>query len=422
MAKADVVIVGAGLAGLACASHLIDAGMRVLVVESSDKVGGRVRTDTVDGFLLDRGFQVLLAAYPEAQKMLDYERLDLKPFYPGAFVRVGKTFHRVADPFRKPLDAALSMVNPIGSPLDKLRVLALRSVATEGTLEELFSSEDITAIEALRELNFTDEMIDRFFRPFLGGIFLGRELSTSSRMLYFVMRMMALGDICVPAKGMGQIAEQLLDSLPDNTVRLKAHVLAVEPNQVKLMGGERIPARAVVVATDAPAANKLLPQLAPVASRGVTCLYFAADKAPIKDAAILLDGDGTAIANNVAIMSNVSSQYAPSGRALIAATVLGAPDEAPTREDEQKLMQAVRAQLQDWFGDEARLYEHLATYRISHGQPDQSPPFDVLRKTTQVGGVFICGDHRDTASINGALLSGRRTARAVQEALTGSPI
>src|SRR5215210_6304108 len=191
---APVIVVGAGLAGLACARELVRAGRSVEILEASDGIGGRVRTDTVDGFLLDRGFQVLLTAYPEARGQLNYAALGLRLFYPGALIRYHGRFYRLADPFRRPADALGSLFNPIGSPADKLRILALRRRAAAGSIDRLFERPETSTMQALTRLDFSNAIIERFFQPFLGGIFLGRELSTTSRMLEFVIRMFAEGN------------------------------------------------------------------------------------------------------------------------------------------------------------------------------------------------------------------------------------
>ena len=193
--KADVVVIGGGLAGLAACNELEKRGADYDLLESSDDVGGRVRTDIVDGFLLDRGFAIFLTGYPEAQKVLNYDALELKPFYAGADVRFNGAFHRVADPFRHPLDGLQSLTNPVGSVADKVLVGLVRfqTLLAMGTLDEMMSADgETTIMKRLKDSGFSDEMIDRFFRPFMAGIFFNRELTTSSRLFNFVMRMLCL--------------------------------------------------------------------------------------------------------------------------------------------------------------------------------------------------------------------------------------
>ncbi|GFR40132.1 hypothetical protein Agub_g688, partial [Astrephomene gubernaculifera] len=192
---ADVIVVGAGVAGLNCAVRLHAAGLRPLVLEASDGVGGRVRTDEVEGFLLDRGFQIFLTSYPEARAALDLPSLRLRPFYSGALVRWGGAFHRVADPLRHPVAGLASLVggNPVGSPTDKIRVGLFRLKSLLGSVEDLLARPETTTEERLKAEGFSPAIIDRFFRPFLGGIFFDRSLSTSSRLFEFVMRSLATG-------------------------------------------------------------------------------------------------------------------------------------------------------------------------------------------------------------------------------------
>ena len=189
----DVVIVGAGLSGLCCARQLQQQGVGFVLLESSDRVGGRVRTDVVEGFRLDRGFQVFLTSYPEAQRILDFESLQLKPFLPGALVRYGGRFHELTDPWRRPFAAVRSLWSPIGSLADKLRVASLRRQSLRGTIEDRFRDPETTSLQSLQRSGFSSSMIDRFFKPFLGGIFLDAELQSSSRMLHFVFRMFSTG-------------------------------------------------------------------------------------------------------------------------------------------------------------------------------------------------------------------------------------
>ena len=189
----DAVIVGAGLAGLACGCELAQRGLSCVLLEASDGVGGRARTDQVDGFLLDRGFQVLLTDYPEAKRLLDYPALQLQSFEPGALVRINGKFHRVSDPWRRPSEAMSTLMAPIGSVSDKLDLGKLRAKLS-GDSQEDPQAGQISTMQYLRDFGFSSAMIDSFFRPFLGGIFLERELLTSSRMFEFVFRMFSSGE------------------------------------------------------------------------------------------------------------------------------------------------------------------------------------------------------------------------------------
>jgi phytoene dehydrogenase-like protein len=388
---------------------LHQAGISTRILEASDDVGGRARTDEVEGFLLDRGFQVLLTAYPEAQRVLDYQELGLARFEPGALVRYRGRFHRFADPWRRPQHAISTALAPIAGLGDKLRVSRLRRRVCRRSLAELFERPETTTLAALRDEGFGEPIIQRFFRPFLGGVFLDGELGTSSRMFDFVFRMFALGDAALPASGMGAMAGQIAAQLPRGTVRTNTPVEAVRERAVRLASGEDLPAAAVVVACEAPAAARLLGQQTPTMGQGVTCLYFAADRAPIEESILVLNGEGEGPINNLCVPSQVAPTYAPPNQSLISVTVLGVADDDRTPESD------VRGQLQDWFGAAVQGWRHLSTYRIPYALPSQRPPAlsPVAKPPRRSDGIFVCGDYLDTASIQGAMLSGKRAAEQV---------
>jgi phytoene dehydrogenase-like protein len=402
---ADAVVVGAGVAGLACARELVDAGATVCVLDSADAVGGRVRTDRVDGFLLDRGFQVLATAYPEAQRLLNYETLELGVFYPGALVRVGGRFVRLADPFRRPLDAVRGLLAPVGTPADKLRLLALRRHARTGSVEELFRRPQRPTIEHLRSAGVSEATLERFLRPFLSGVFLEPALETSSASFDFVWRMFSSGPAALPAGGMGQIPEQLAARLPAGSISTGVRVVAADEGSVSLDSGERLEAGAVVLAVDAAAAAELTGEPLPVL-REARCLYFAAGRSPLGEPILVVNGEGRGPITTLCVPSDVVPAYAPSGSALVSVASIG------SEEEEEALVDAVRSQLVEWFGHEATRWRHLRSYRIPGALPafpPGAPPPGAL-PTRLPSGVFVCGDHREHPSLNGALASGRRAA------------
>lgn len=404
--SAPVVIVGAGLAGLVAARTLRAAGIDSVVLEASDGVGGRVRSDVVDGFVLDRGFQILLTGYPELRNHLDMDALDLRAFEPGALVwRDGKG-SIVGDPFRRPATTLSTAVAPVGSVFDKARIALLRARLLRTDPRSLLRGDDIPTAAALRGAGFSSRMIERFFRPLVGGIQLDPSLSASRRMFDVIFRTLAAGDSVVPARGMGEITAQLAAGLGDNQVHLRTRVTKVEPGKVNIEGGHVIEAGNIIVATEGPAAASLL-GLPAVESRAAGCVWFAADAAPVEGAWIVLDGYGRGPVLNVAVMSNVSPHYAPAGKHLIAAAMPGVV--------EGDMESIARTQLRSWWGPQVESWRHLRTDRIPHGQPDQSPPFRPKKNVSLGNGLYVCGDHRDTASIQGAMFSGRRCAEAVIE-------
>lgn len=409
---AEVVVVGAGLAGLAAALHLQSAGRRVRVVEASDGVGGRVRTDEVDGFLLDRGFQVLLTAYPEVHDVLDVGALRLGAFEPGAVLRHGGRFHTVSDPFRRPLDAPRTALTPVLPLADKLRVARLRRRVTRGSAVALLQAPDATTEERLRQEGFSNVAIDRLFRPLFGGIQLDPGLGTSARMFDIVYRCLATGDSALPAGGMGAIPAQLAARLAPGTVHLGVEVTGVDAGGVTCADSTRIDADAVVVATDGPAASRLL-GIPAVSGHAVSCCWFAAPRPPLRGPRLVLDADHSGPALNVAMISEAQPAYAPDGQALIAAACPapatdGAPPSPPA-----DLADQVRQQLRGWFGEGVDGWRLLRTDHIHHAQPVQRPPFTPRKRVRLGDGRYVAGDHRDTSSIQGALFSGRRVAEAV---------
>jgi phytoene dehydrogenase-like protein len=368
-----------------------------------------VRTDVVDGFRLDRGFQVLLTAYPEMHRQFDLHSLDLRRFEPGALVWNGETTDLVGDPLRRPRTLLQTALAPVGTLGDKARVLGQRIRLQRSKPADLLRQDDISTMAALRQQGFSDRMIERFFRPLVGGIQLDPSLQTSRRMFDVILRSLIVGDVAVPALGMGAISDQLAAQLLPGSIHLDAEVVSVATGSVVLAGGRTIEASRVVVAAEGPRAAALL-GLRPVESNPASCVWFAAEQPPIPGGYIVLDGTGVGPALNTTVMTNVAPEYAPSGSVLIAAACPGIND--------PQVEPAVRAQLRRMWGPRVDRWRHLRTDAIAHGQPRQHPPFSPKQRVALGDGMFVCGDHRDTASIQGALFSGRRCGEAVVASLT----
>lgn len=415
---ADVVVVGAGLAGLTCAVRLHEAGRSVQVLEADDGVGGRVRTDLVDGFRLDRGFQVLLTGYPAAQRWFDLDALDLRAFSPGVVIRHRGRFRRVADPLQAPVAGLASVVSPVLTRADGLRLLAWRRSVSGADGQAVAERPQQPTAALLRRRGFSPRVTASFFRPFLAGTFFDPALTTSSRVTELVFRSFFRGEVAVPALGMGQLPTQLAARLPLDTVRLRTEVVRIGPargaagarTEVAVRGADPVLAREVVVATAAPAAARLLGErlTGPTApGRGTVTLAYAAARSPVGAPDLVLDADRDGPVNNLAVLSDVAPSYAPAGAALVSASVVGVP-----AVDDAELDRQVRAQLTGWYGGEVEGWRLLRVDRIPYAQPRQSvEDLPTLAREVRVAdGLWVCGDHRDTGSIQGALVSGRRTA------------
>lgn len=414
-----VIIVGAGMAGLTCAFYLQKMQIPFVLLEGSDAVGGRVRTDMVNGFLLDRGFQIFLSAYPEAKEILDYDSLELQSFYPGALIWSNGSMHKVADPFRRPIDAAAGIFNPIGSFGDKLKMASLQdsvigaSRSGVATMTDTLP-EETTTLARLNQIGFSSNITQKFFKPFFSGIYLENELQTSSLMFDFVFKMLAKGDNTLPSMGMQSIPVQIAQHLPSENICFLHKVTQVDRGTIKLSTGESLSGKAVVIATEEPMCNHLLGKESKVNFRSQTCMYFTADQAPFEEPILVLDGEGSGPVNNFVVPSNVASTYAPPGKALMNAVITGDPDSS-----DEELEKNVRKQMTNWFGNQVLSWKHLRTYRVKYSLPDQTPEAKakVDRSYMIDDHTFFCGDYVENGSINGAMMSGRKVAELLKAKL-----
>ena len=411
----DVIIVGAGLAGLSCARRLQTEGADYLLIEASDRVGGRVKTDVVKGFILNRGFQVLQTAYPEAQRFLNYAALDLKAFEPGAAFRIGGRFHTVADPLRAPRWVIQTLAAPIGTWGDRLRMARLNRRLTRVGPEEILKGPDIHTPGFLRGEGFSELMIERFFMPFFSGVCLDPQIKVSSRVFQYIFRMFAMGDVSIPARGMEEIPKQIAGAIEPHRLRTGVRVRALKQGTVTLESGEELSCRKAVLAVEAPEVERLLGFPARTASRGEHCLYFSAEEPPLREPFLVVNAEGRGPINNLCVPSLVASAYAPAGRSLISVTVIG-----EHLVSKSNLEEAVRDQLSEWFGKVANRWELLRVYSIRHALSDQPAP--APDPTVAVGelrpGIFVCGEYGSLPSIQWALMSGRLAAEAVLAAVS----
>jgi Flavin containing amine oxidoreductase len=408
-----IIIVGAGLAGLTCAKVLRERGAEVAVFEASDGVGGRVRTDEQDGFLLDRGFQVYFTSYPVAGRQLDYEALDFRGFDPGVIVHRGSEKSVLSDPLRDPKGLVPSLLSDAATFGDKLRTLEM--VARTSTVGFSAGAEDgeadTSTLEYLKTAGLSGRYIDSFFRPFYGGITLTRELTTSARVLRFTLRMLASGRTVIPALGMGEIPCQLASHLQEGEIQLNSPVEDLLREGERVAGirsvGKEHEADAVVVATDAPTAGALTGEAVPEGSAGEVCIYYETNELG-SGKKILLNAEDGAFVNNAVEMSNISEKYAPPERHLlyaVALTGMDLPDEDLYRRGIEDLSR--------WYPGAD--FRPLALRRIPYGQFAQPPGIHstLPENMTRTQGLVLAGEYTEDSSINGSMLSGEKAARAV---------
>lgn len=417
MTDTDVVVVGAGVAGLRCARHLHRQGYAVTVLEGRDRVGGRVVTDRVDGFLVDRGFQVLNPAYPAVKAELDVAALDLHCFDAGVLVRTATGLRVVADPVRAPQHAWATATSGLLSPRD---VAAFARWAAPALLapQRSASTPDAGLGETLDALGATGRL-RRVFDRFMAGVLVDSTGSTSANFARLLVRSFALGRPGLPASGMAAVPAQLAADLPD--VRLEHRVERITGRAGAFVIGHDagvLTARVVVVAADPAGAYRLLggptPQL-----KGLTTWWYASDTAPAPHRLLAIDGRGGPASPpgpvwNAAVVTHAAPSYAPPGRHLIQATTL------LDRPDGLAPESAVRAHLADLFGAPTDSWQVVAHHVIEHALPAFAPGTTMTAPVQASDGVFWCGDHRDTPSLQGALVSGARCAQAVAAALAAS--
>jgi hypothetical protein len=412
-----VLVIGAGLAGLICAKVLAGRGVEVVVFEASDGVGGRARTDEMDGFLLDRGFQVYFTAYPVVRRHLDYGALDLRAFDPGAIIHRGREGTVLSDPLRDPKALVPSLISDAATFSDKLRTLELAAGSIpEGAMAAggLNGAEDVSALSYLRERGFSERVVDSFFRPFYGGIFLDRSLGTSARVLRFTFKMLATGKTVVPACGIGEIPRQLAARLPSGAVRTNSLVEKLLRERDRVVGvevaGEEHEADTVVVAMDAPAAGWLTGQTVPEDSVGQVCVYYVTDGLG-SGKKIILNAENGSFVNNAIQISDVSPLYAPRGQHLLSVVALGGFD-LPDEEIYRRGVEDVTR----WY-PEADLTP-LAIYRVPYAQFAQPPKVHegLPKNHTDTPGLVLAGEYTEDSSINGSMLSGEKAAEEAMHA------
>ena len=409
----EVVIVGAGVAGLSCARVLQQHGINFVLLEKTDGPGGRIKTDRVDGYLLDHGFQVLQTGYPNLTKYINLHDLKLSSVPSGVAIRYDKKFHIIADPRRHPSSFYSTMAAPIGSVGDRFKLLKLTGSLARYPMEHIFKNPEEPTLDFLNRWGFSARFIQSFFTPFFAGACLDPSMQGSSRVLKYLTLLFGTGDAALPAKGMGAIADQLAAFLPDRSIRYNQEAVRVEEGKVTLADGSVIGAQHIVVAVSQPMCARLLNIDAPAGSVAEACLYFGSDwQPPLKHPFLVLNGEESGPVNNIAFPSHVASTYAPPGKTLIAAVVLG-----DNFVQNGNLEELVRRQMAEWFGPEVQRWEHIKTLTIHHALPRQAPPTSNPYQIPQPHseGIRICGEHQSLPGLLWALMSGEMAGSSLAE-------
>jgi phytoene dehydrogenase-like protein len=407
-----VVIIGGGVAGLVAAYHLEEAGLIPTIVEATDRVGGRVKTDVVDGFQLDHGFQVLLTAYREAKRYLDYDDLQLKHFRPGAVVMKSGKSLPIVDPLREPSQLLKAALSPVGTLKDKYLIWRFGQMLKAKSVEELFTEQrQETTMNFLQSYGFSQGFIQSFFQPFFGGIFLENELQTPAPMLKFVFKMFAEGYAALPKTGMEAIPKQLVGKLSKTKILLNSVAQSLENNQVRLANGESIPFDYLIVAT---APDQLLPQLAgsKLSYNSTATFYYRSTESLLPKGLIALVNEANSMVNNFCEPSTVVEAYAPSQSHLLSVTLKDIPTQANAEEKVAAELRRLTSHPQWQLSPIGQYNLPQALPRLEHLAYDYSSTQS--RLTEQ---IFLAGDQLLFGSLDAAMRSGRRAAEGILDRL-----
>ncbi|RFS16145.1 NAD(P)/FAD-dependent oxidoreductase [Emticicia sp. C21] len=406
----STVIIGGGISGLTCAKYLNDKGMSFVILESSDALGGRVRTDMVEGFRLDRGFQTLLTNYTEARKILNYSNLDLNYFESGALIKANKGFTKLENPFKGKGSFLSTAFSPIGSWNDRLKIKKFAKYVSDMSDEELFGMDDTETIKFLKKYGWSKEIIHQFFRPLFGSIFLDNELHSSSNLFHFVFKQFVKGEMALPAEGIQAVPEQISALISKEKIRLNTLVKGIESNQVFLENGEVLTTDRIIIATDRNTASDFLGEDKNYDYQISTCTYFSAEYSPLKGQKMLtLNPDRKGVAHNLCVPTDIAPTYSTTGRTLISVSAHGLD-----KIDERNHISRIKRELYDWFGAQVNVWKHLRTYHM----PEALVKFPAGTKKQVLKlseNLYRCGDYLAYPSLNAAMQTGREVAEIISE-------
>ena len=408
-----IVIAGAGVAGLSAGVFLKRHGYEnITFIETSEKVGGRMQTENIDGFTLDKGFHVFFAAYPYAQDLLDYNKLNLKYFDSGAIIfREGK-LRKIMDPFRHPLSTFKTIFNAIGTWGDKINLVKRRIEVMQATENQIFEKFEVKTSSILKKKRFSNRFIKGFFQPLFSGIFLENELTTSRRVFDYTFKMMMEGRTAIPAEGIAAIPNQLASQFDKESFKFNKSVVSFTNNKVMLDDGEVIPADIFIVATNQNSLYRLLKNEPLIKNRSTTCLYFSADKKPFSEPLVCVNGNDLKLVNNITVLTNIYKGFAPKGKELISVSLNGF-----AKAEDLVLEEEVKVELRKVFGKDVYDWKLIKVYKIDYALPNQ----DYVLSKRQVHelklgqNVYACGDHLLYGSMNAAMKSGKMVAELIHK-------
>jgi len=401
-----IYIVGAGVSGLVAAQVLENQGYQPVILEASDRAGGRVKTDIKKGFQLDHGFQVLLSSYPAAQKYLDFKALKLQELKPGAVIFNNGKQQIIGDPLRDISTLFSTLFSGIGTLSDKFKIFQLNLKLKNKSIEAIFSSDEISTKAYLQEFGFSSQIITQFFTPFFTGIFLENELTTSSRMFEFVFKMFGEGLAVIPKGGMEEISKQLVANLSNTTFQYNTQVSSLSNKEIVLHTGEKLASTATIIATDA---SKLVSN-APSKNliwKSCQTLYFTAKQRMINKPMIGLLSNAHGLVNNIFYHTSVATNT-NNTEELLSVTVVKAHQLS-----EKQLIAAVIKQLKEECTIDQLTF--LAIYHIKRALPDlKDIKYEVSPPETQLSsGIFLAGDVQLNGSLNAAMIAGENAALQV---------
>lgn len=412
MKKQDykIHIIGAGISGLIAATVLEKNGLSPVIIETTDRVGGRVKTDIVEGYQLDHGFQVLLTAYPAAQKYLNLEALQLQTFIPGASIFKNGKQNSIGDPLRDKSLLLSTVFARVGTLSDKFKILKLNNKLKKKSLSEIFSSKEQTTKSYLVDFGFSSKMIHDFFNPFFSGIFLENKLETSSRMFEFVYKMFGQGDAALPKGGMQAIPKQLSNNLRRTTFKFNTKVATVNDSEIILEDGQKIKSDFTIIATEP---SKLVNKLNKKVTEWQSCdtLYFETESRVINKPLIGLIPEKDAVINNIFYHTSLDSDL-KGNKELLSVTVVDNQNLSS-----EKLIQHVKTELKQYCGiDVIKLIKH---YKIPMSLPKlQNLQYNLLPSQTRLTDtIFLAGDVQLNGSLNAAMIAGEKAALGVLDNL-----